>query len=86
MPLDIFGNKLYIGDVVVFADKRVDEKVVGLDVYEVVENVSDNTIKGKLLSGSYAGNFFYLQDTNERCSLIRNVYKTAELHDFATIN
>ena len=85
MTLDIFGNMLYTGDVVVFADGDGEGRSI-LDVYEVEELIGNNTVKATLLSGEHAGEQFYLQRTNERCSLIRNVYKTAELHNEVTIN
>jgi hypothetical protein len=85
MTLDIFGNPLYTGDVVVFADGDRDGSAV-LEVYEVEEVIGENTIKATLMSGEYAGNQFYLQYTDKRCALIRNVYKTAELNRSTTIN
>lgn len=85
MTLDIFGNPLYTGDVVVFADGN-GEGGAQLEVYEVMEIVGENTVKGKLLSGEYLGNEFYLQYTDKRCSLIRNVYKTADASKYDTIH
>lgn len=86
MAIDIFGNTLYIGDVVVYADKHMGEKTVGLFLYEVEEIIGENLAMGKLLSGEFAGDTFYLEDTNDRCTFIRNVYKTAELHQGMTLN
>jgi hypothetical protein len=85
MTLDIFGNPLYTGDVVVFADGDGHGSAL-LEVYEVEEVIGNNTVRASLLSGEYAGNEFYLQHTDKRCSLIRNVYKTAELNRSTTIN
>jgi hypothetical protein len=85
MTLDIFGNPLYTGDVVVFADGTIAGSAV-LEVYEVEEVIGENTVRATLMSGQYAGNEFYLQYTDKRCALIRNVYKTAELFRSTSIN
>lgn len=85
MTLDIFGNPLYTEDVVVFADGDGNGSAL-LEVYEVLEIITDNTVKAKLLSGQYAGNEFYLQNTDKRCSLIRNVFKTADASKYDTLH
>lgn len=84
MALDIFGNKLYTGDVVVFAD--VEEGEPSLVLYEVEEDVDTNVVLAICMSGDAIDHPFYLQDTDKRCSLIRNAYKTAELKRSTTIN
>lgn len=85
MALDIFGNKLYTGDVVVFADLDWDGGPT-LVVYEVDEVVDTNVVLATAMSGDDIGLGFYLQDTDRRATFIRNVNKTAELKSNTTIN
>jgi hypothetical protein len=85
MTLDIFGNPIYTGDVVVFADGDGNGGA-SLEVYEVEELIGNNIVKATLMSGEYIGAQYYLQNTDKRCSLIRNVYKTAEFGKYDTIN
>lgn len=84
MALDIFGNTLYTGDVVVFADMEEGEPT--LTVYEVEEVIDNDVLLATCVSGEAIGNSYYLQDPSTRCSLIRNAYKTAELKFKSTIN
>lgn len=82
--LDIFGNKLYTGDVVVFADAESGEPT--LSVYEIEEIVDNNVVYATCMNGDAIDCRFYLQGTDTRCSYIRNVYKTAEAKQDTTIN
>lgn len=82
--LDIFGNKLYTGDVVVFADTESGEPVLSL--YEVEEVVDNNVVLATCMNGDAIDHSFYLQGTDTRCSFIRNVYATAELKRKTTLN
>lgn len=84
MALDIFGNKLYTGDVVVFSDAELGEPT--LAPYEVEEEVDTNVVLATAMSGDGIGISFYLQETDKRCCLIRNVYKTAQLKFTSTMN
>lgn len=84
MTLDIFGNKLYTGDVVVFADAEDGEPT--LTVYEVEEVIDSTTLLATAMSGDAIGHSFYLQGTEKRCTFIRNPYKTAERFRNTTIN
>lgn len=74
---DMFGNELYIGDCVVYADNRIGTKDVGLDFY-VVTSIEDGVVMGLLSSGEYMGDEYYLENTSDRAALIRNPYKTTE--------
>lgn len=74
---DMFGSELCVGDTVVFADKRVGSKDIGLDLYVIIE-IDDGVVKGCLSSGEYIGCIHYLDNTAERAARIRNPYKTAE--------
>ena len=85
MALDIFGNRLYTGDVVVFADVDWDGEP-SLTVYEVEEIVDTNVVLATAMSGDDIGLEFYLQDTDRRATFIRNVNKTAELTSNTTLN
>lgn len=82
--LDIFGNTLYTGDVVVFADVSAGEPELALYEIEAVEDT--NVVLAIRQNGDWIGHGFYLQDTNTRCSLIRNVYKTAEAKLNSTVH
>jgi hypothetical protein len=84
MTLDILGNVLYTGDVVVFADAEEGEPT--LTVYEVEEIIDTNVVLATAMSGTMIGSSFYLQDTNKRCTFIRNVYRAAELKRKTTIH
>jgi hypothetical protein len=69
MTLDRFGEELYIGDIVVYADTNVSgDGVISLDVYNVIELIDVNTCIGQLMNGRYAGNTFYLTETTNRCA------------------
>ena len=86
MALDIFGNTLYTGDVVVYADVEIGSEETVLTVYEVDEVVDKDVVLAMAMSGDDVGLPFYLQETDRRCSLIRNVYKTAELKFKSTMH
>jgi hypothetical protein len=74
---DMFGSELFVGDTVVYADKRIGIDDVGLDMYVIAE-ISDGVVKGIIQSGAYIDYVFYLEDTINRAARIRNPYKTAE--------
>jgi hypothetical protein len=85
MALDIFGNTLYTGDVVVFAEEGWGGEP-SLAVFKVEEVVDTNVVSARAMNDYAIGELFYLQDTDKRCSLIRNVFKTAALNRSTTIN
>lgn len=81
---DMFGNFLYNGDFVIYAELLVDGKAV-LHMYEVVAE-QDGLLVGELKSGEYAGCRYLLVDTDKRCVMLRNVYKDVDLDKSVTIH
>lgn len=84
MALDIFGNKLYTGDVVVFSDVESGEPT--LSAYEILELVDKNVVLAKAMNGDIIDCSFYLQDTDKRCMFVRNIYKAAEAKRSTLLN
>lgn len=84
MALDIFGNKLYTGDVVVFADTDCGEPT--LLAYEIDEVVDNNVVLATAMQGDAIDYQFYLQDTDKRCMFVRNVNKAAEYKRSTKLN
>ncbi len=83
--LDVFGNELFIDDVVVYADKRLGTNDVALDMY-IIREVCDGLLKGEMMNGDFIGECFYLEDTKNRAALITNVYKAVEAYKWTTVN
>lgn len=69
MTLDRFGDELYIGDIVVYADWNASGEI-SLDVYLVKELIDTHTCMGQLINGEWAGNNFYLSETTSRCAFV----------------
>jgi hypothetical protein len=84
MALDIFGKRLYAGDVVAFSDIENYEAL--LTVFRVEEVIDDSTVLAYTMSGDYIGRSFYLENTQSRCMFVRDVFKAAELKRNSTIN
>lgn len=82
---DMFGIKLWVGDVVVYADGRDESSVVSLDLYTVV-NLVDDVVTGERMSGDAMGEYFYLEDTKTRACILRNVYNNAALYQNQILN
>lgn len=82
---DMFGNELFVGDTVVYADATLGMDKITLDMYEITE-IDGDVVMGELRSGEYMGNEFYLVDTPSRCALIRNPYKAVDAYQSDTLH
>lgn len=84
MALDIFGNKLYAGDVVVFSD--IEDYEAMLTVFRVEEVIDSTTVLAYTMSGDAVGRSFYLENTQKRCMFVRNIFKAAEVNRTTIFN
>ncbi len=74
---DVFGQIIYIGDTLLFADVINGDEPT-LDMYEIVE-IDGNVATGERKSGRWIGEHFYLEGVENRGMLIKNPYKSVGL-------
>ncbi len=76
---DMFGNQIEVGQHVLYADEGDNDKPA-LYVYRIKEYVSPDICVAELLDGT--GNWYYLEDTWQRCAVIGNKNELCTLANY----
>lgn len=91
MLVDMFGVPLAVGLHVLYADNGVKngEDCPELNVYRIKEIEEPDVVTGEVLSGEFAGCWFYLLDPVRRVVVIggnRALYNMADCYNDSTLN